>query len=94
MPRKEKKPTTSVTVVRMIDEAVAGSCPKRRNSTGDAHPLTLAKRLAQIVGADQVGHISARAQAGGDRHTAHHPRVTEATNTVARTAIRVTLSPI
>lgn len=33
MPRNEKKPTPSVTVVRMIEAAVAGSCPKRRSST-------------------------------------------------------------
>ncbi len=38
MPRNEKKPVTSVTVVRMMDEAVAGSWPRRRSTIGTSAP--------------------------------------------------------
>ncbi|MBF8270512.1 MAG: hypothetical protein HW386_2221, partial [Gammaproteobacteria bacterium] len=38
MPRKLKKPMTSVTVVRKIEEEVAGSCPSLVSSTGIMAP--------------------------------------------------------
>ena len=38
IPKKERNPATSVTVVRIIDAAVAGSCPRRVNTIGTEAP--------------------------------------------------------
>ena len=45
MPRKEKKPATSVTVVNTIDEAVAGSCPSRVRTMGTQAPARPARTM-------------------------------------------------
>ena len=62
MPRNEKKPTTSVTVVRMIDDAVAGSWPKRRSSIGTSAPaspaasieITIASMITPTSGSERL----------------------------------------
>src|SRR5689334_5747587 len=48
-PRKLKKPLTSVTVVRMMDEAVAGSRLSAVSTIGTEQPATAAITIEQIM---------------------------------------------
>ena len=62
IPRNERKPATSVTVVRMIDEAVAGSWPNRVSAIGtnaraipaDTIASTIARAITSARAMDQL----------------------------------------
>ena len=49
MPRKAINPATSVTVVRMMEDAVAGSCPSRDKIIGTKAPEIPAIIMAVIM---------------------------------------------
>ena len=49
IPRNEKKPAISVTVVNKIDEDVAGSWPKRVSKMGMTAPANPAETMAITI---------------------------------------------
>lgn len=51
MPRNEKKPATSVTVVSRMDDEVAGSCPRRVSMIGMIAPAKPAATIARTIDA-------------------------------------------
>ena len=77
-PRKVKKPTMSVTVVRMIEEAVAGSRFSLTNTTGMIEDLVAPPKVApdlwdELVGGSPaegflryVGHVTSPLAHRGD----------------------------
>ena len=56
IPRNEKKPTMSVTVVRMIDEDCAGSWPSRLSVIGTSAPTKPAATIEMII-AEKRGRV-------------------------------------
>ena len=49
MPKKAKNPAISVTVVRIIDDDVAGSCPSLVKITGMMAPAKPAATIASTI---------------------------------------------
>src|SRR5690606_20257265 len=64
---KGKKPVMSVTVVRMMDDAWAGSCPRRTRAMGTTAPAKPAATMASTM-AEQM--ISTRPTEPLQRYTA------------------------
>src|SRR5690606_40752457 len=78
MPRKAKKPVMSGTVVRMMDDAWAGSCPRRTRAMGTTAPAKPAATMASTMADQHQAHRDApqvHGEPAGQRHreAVHQP---------------------